>query len=101
MKGFGLTTVAKAQEHRVMVPFNSNRIKPEFVAAQIMGQVVQPLFLVPVKTRCLTSMRFQNVPRSAEGFVREMSCSVTYVVVLEVIVMVTKFGHLHQVNRNS
>ena len=86
----------------MMVPFISNLIKPEFVAAQMMGRVVQPLFPVPV-TRCLTSMRFQNVPRTAEGFVREMSCSVAYVVVLEVIVMVTKFGHPHpmQVHRNS
>ena len=94
--------VVLAQEHRVMVPFSSNLIKPEFVAAQMMERLVQPLFTVPV-TRCLTSMLFRNVPKPAEGFVREKSLLVTYVVVLEVIVMITKFGHPHPigVHRNS
>ena len=76
----------------MMVPFNTNLIKLEFVAAQMMGQLVQPLFHVAI-TRCLTSMRFRNVPKTVEDFVREMSCSVEYVVVLEEIVIPTRFGH--------
>ena len=76
----------------MMVPFNTNLMKLEFVAAQMMGQLVQPLLNVAV-TRCLTSMRFQNVPKTVEDFVRKMSSSVKNVVVLEEIVIPTRFGH--------
>ena len=93
---------ALEQEHLMMVPFNANLIKLEFVAAHMMGQLVQPLFHAVI-TRCLILMRFQNVLKTVEDFVLEMNCSVTYVVALEEIVILMRFGHPHpiQVRRNS
>ena len=86
----------------MMVPFNTNLMKLEFVAAPLMGRLVQLLFPVTI-TRCPTKMRCRNVPMTTEGFVQKLRCSVVNVAALVEIVTVTKFGHQHpiQVHRKS
>ena len=80
---------ALVEEIFMMVPFNINLMKLEFVAAQMTGLVLPHLNVAIMHLSGLTAMRFQNVPKTIEGFVREMSCSVEYVVILEVVVIVT------------